>query len=502
MAILIGAAIAAGVGILGKATSTIIQNKRNGDLAEDLSENLDAQAGAVNEQNALALQELESIKAGNVPIPIQRTNPEDILIGETAYDAFDDAQSDQALKNFVNAADAGLSQRVAATSGNSRIASAVAAKATEDYKRSIKETSDDLAEKKREAKLAVGAMETEVNKVNAANQLTADRDYASFKNEFMADEYERQQTRADDFAQQARELEYQSIEIPGMASVQNAANTGQMFGDVAAIGVQAMGVAEKGAKLPSAEDGTKLDAGDRFAQFQGQIAQLSGANTMTSADIKDAIDNAKDKAMEREEKRAKEAAYEESVKKNREAFEADKMKITESLNPMNELGELISSNRPQIADIPAVKQEGGIMSDSLFAKENGGQVDMTDGEFNHGSLDKPETGNDQALIDEEDLMTLVNSGKQLDYKRDIEPLVKIKTTGEELVLNNEQTRNLELKTLATDPELQDGMMAMARNGVKMLKPGGRTAEEIRFAEKDLAKFMRSLLAQPQFQRNA
>ena len=142
------------------------------------------------------------------------------------------------------------------------------------------------------------------------------------------------------------------------------------------------------------------------------------------------------------------------------------------------------------------------MSDSLFAKENGGQVDMTDGEFNHGSLDKPETGNDQALIDEEDLMTLVNSGKQLDYKRDIEPLVKIKTTGEELVLNNEQTRNLELKTLATDPELQDGMMAMARNGVKMLKPGGRTAEEIRFAEKDLAKFMRSLLAQPQFQRNA
>ena len=482
------AAVVAGVGLAAKGISTAVQNKRNKDLAEDLSDILNDQADAVNEQNTLALQELESIKAGNVPIPIQRTNPEDILIGETAYDAFDDAQSDQALKNFVNAADAGLSQRVAATSGNSRIASAVAAKATEDYKRSIKETSDDLAEKKREAKLAVGAMETEVNKANVANQLTADRDYADFKNEFMASEYERQQTRADDFAEQARQLEYQAIEIPGMASVQNAANTGQYFSDMAAIGVQGMGAApapsgEKGIRVPSAEQGTKFDPTDRFAQFQGQIAQLSGANTMTSADIKDAIDNAKAHAMKREEERAKKAAYEESVsKKTQEAADA------------------LEADLEQMAAIE--RREGGIMSDSLFAKENGGQIDMTDGEFNHGSLDKPETGNDQALIDEEDLMALVDSGKPLDYKRDIEPLVKIKTTGEELVLNKEQTRNMELKTLATDPELQDDMMTMARSGAKMFNPGGRTPEEIRVAEKDLARYMRSLLAQPQFQRNA
>ena len=525
----IGIGLAA-AGLTGKAISTATANKRNNDLAEDLSDNLEAQADAVAQQNQQKIDELEAIRAGKVPIPIERVTPEDILLPSTAFDVYDDAASDKALVDHMAAADRALSQRVAAASGNSRIAAVNAAKAAEDYKSGIKQTANDLAKEKREAAKVLTGQITEVNKFNSAQQVQADRDYASFKNQYLKEAEKELSDEADTLAQQERELEYQALEIPGMAGVQNAANTGQMFGDIASTGVGVAGLAEQGAKLPSNSD--------NYAMFSQRMSQLlAGDNSLANAIANLSI--SEETMKELEENRKERLEKREGRKKDRrdirmfeEAEEAAR-KREEIRSKVGETGALEAEQLEGLAGLESqllgdiemmndgkLRQDGGTMSSdpnqgiddllsntSSFSKKNGGQVDFTNGEFNHGELDKPETGNDQVLLDQEELKKVMDSqsANSFDELMELVP-PDVVTTGEEMVLSKQQTMMLENMTKATEMGLDDDDMAMnmARKGRKVKSKKGRkkSKKQIDKANAELAAYLRSLLAKPQFRGDA
>lgn len=495
------AAIVAGAGLLTNIGGTIAANKRNKDLADDLAANLNDQAEAVNAERDETRNSLDSLYAGDIPIPIQKVTPEDVQIPQTAYDALDDAVSDNALANYADKLDRGLSARVAATSGNSRIAAVNAAKAVEDATSNYKTTATELAKEKQKAKLTVAGMETDANKQNVANQLAADRDYADFKNAYVQQKEQDLIDYSRDLFDESRDLAYQAIEIPGMAKVQNAANTANLGSDMATLGIQGMG---------AAEDGARLRASDSYSDFNQNIAaSMQGDKDQTFNSISDFIENggidkmknhANEMSIEREKKRADKA-------KEQGLTSDNNMVPMESIDPSTGINleaaassgskDLLQNIDPEMLASMAkmVFATGGKMGTD-FAKQNGGQVDMTEGEFNHGAMDQPSTGNDQVLIDEEDLMNLVNSGQANDYKKDVEPLAKIKTTGEELVFSNQQSAFMENLAKATDPN--ESLMGMARDGAKISRK--KSEKEVRDAEKKLAAYMRSLLAKPQFQK--
>ena len=524
----IGLGLAA-AGLIGKGVSTAVANKRNNDLANDLSENLDAQADAVAQQNQQKISELEAIRAGKVPIPIERVSPEDILLPSTAFDIYDDAASDKALVDHMAAADRALSQRVAAASGNSRIAAVNAAKATEDYKSGIKQTANDLAKEKREAAKFLTGQITDVNKFNSAQQLQADKDYAAFKNQYLKEAEKELSDEADAFAQQQRELEYQALEIPGMAGVQNAANTGQMFGDVASTGIGVAGLAEQGTKLPSNSDNYAM-----FAQRMSQL--LAGDSSLASsiANLTISEEAKKDIQENREERIEKREGRKEDRRDIRMFEEAEEARKREEIrSKMGETGALEADQLANLSGLESqllseigmindgkLRQDGGTMSSdpnrgiddllsntSSFSKKNGGQVNFTNGEFNHGELDKPETGNDQVLLDQEELKKVMDSQSANSFD-DLMQLVPpdVVTTGEEMVLNKQQTMLLENKTRATEMGLEDDDLAMnmARKGRKVKSKNGRkkSKKQIDKANAELAAYMRSLLAKPQFRGDA
>lgn len=527
----IGLGLAA-AGLVGKGVSTITANKRNRDLADDLSDNLDAQADAVAQQNQQKIDELEAIRAGKVPIPIERVTPEDILLPSTAFDVYDDAASDKALVDHMAAADRALSQRVAATSGNSRIAAVNAAKATEDYKSGIKQTANDLAKEKREAAKVLTGQITEVNKFNSAQQAQADRDYAAFKNQYLKESEKELSDEADDLLQQQRELEYQALEIPGMAGVQNAANTGQMFGDMASTGIGVAGLAEQGSKLPSNSDNyanfaqriSQLLAGD--GSLEGAIANLS----ISEEAKKDLEENRRERLEKREGRKEERRDVREERKEDRQEAARKREEIRSKMGESGaleaeQLAGLEGLESQLLSDIGMMndgklRQDGGAMSSdpnqgiddllsntSSFSKKNGGQVNFTNGEFNHGELDKPETGNDQVLLDQEELKKVMDSqaANSFDELMELVP-PDVVTTGEEMVLNKQQTMLLENMTKATEMGLDDDDLAMnmARKGRKVKGKKGRkkSKKQIDKANAELAAYLRSLLAKPQFRGDA
>lgn len=501
MAILAAGAIIAGVGLLTNIGGTIAANKRNNDLANDLSENLNDQVEAVNAERDETRNSLDSLYAGDIPIPIQKVTPEDIQIPQTAYDALDDAVSDNALANYADKLDRGLSARVAATSGNSRIAAVNAAKAVEDATSNYKTTATELAKEKQKAKLQVAGMEADANKQNVANQLAADRDYADFKNAYVQQKEQDLIDYSRELFDESRDLAYQSIEIPGMASVQNAANTANLGADITTLGISTMG---------SAEDGARLRASESYSNFNQNIgASMEQERDQMVKGISDFIEKGGiDKIMARGNEMSVEREKRRSNKAKDQGLTSDNNMVPmESIDTPTEInletaassgsGDLLQNIDPEmLASMAKMFFATGGKVGTDFAKQNGGQVDMTEGEFNHGSMDQPSTGNDQVLIDEEDLMNLVNSGQANDYKKDVEPLAKIKTTGEELVFNNQQSAFMENLAKATDPN--ESLMAIARNGAKVGRK--KSEKEIRNAERKLAKYMRSLLAKPQFQK--
>lgn len=132
-----------------------------------------------------------------------------------------------------------------------------------------------------------------------------------------------------------------------------------------------------------------------------------------------------------------------------------------------------------------------------FSFEQGGSAAMTRGEFNHGDPSRPETGNDQVLIDQEDLKSGLETGQIKSYE-DIEDnnMVQAVTTGGELIFNDKDSGNIESLTMDTDP---NDSMNYARNGKRVKKGKKKSKAEIRKAEAALAAYMRNLLSQDQFQ---
>ena len=128
---------------------------------------------------------------------------------------------------------------------------------------------------------------------------------------------------------------------------------------------------------------------------------------------------------------------------------------------------------------------------------------MTQGEFNHGDPAKPETGNDQVLLDQEDLKNVMDQGgvNNFDELMEAVPPQAI-TTGGELIFNDEDSGNIESLTEATKPEKRDDMddlMDYGRGGKRKKAKKKKSRKEIQEAEAALAAYMRNLLAKEQFQ---
>ena len=183
MPIIIGAVIAGGLIVNGISTASA--NKREKELAEKLAEELNAQEDVLQQRANTMMDELESLRSGDIPIPIERVDPEDVKMPQTAYDALDDARSDEAMKNYMEGADAAMATAIAGSSADPRLKAYASAKATQQYKQGVKQTASELAKDDVDAKLAVGGMEADINAKNAAAQNMADQQYANFKNQYM-----------------------------------------------------------------------------------------------------------------------------------------------------------------------------------------------------------------------------------------------------------------------------------------------------------------------------
>lgn len=150
---------------------------------------------------------------------------------------------------------------------------------------------------------------------------------------------------------------------------------------------------------------------------------------------------------------------------------------------------------------------------------NGG---ITEGEFNHGDPSKPETGNDQVLLDQEELKKVMDSGGVNSFDELMSAVPpQVITTGGEGIKNEANFGDEEDLTDATDInnpmkveniEFRDKDLAqkafndilMAKDGAKLFaksgkKNGKKTQDDVKKAEMLLAAYNRHLLAQPQFQ---
>ena len=140
---------------------------------------------------------------------------------------------------------------------------------------------------------------------------------------------------------------------------------------------------------------------------------------------------------------------------------------------------------------------------------------MTQGEFNHGDPSRPETGNDQVLLDQEDLKRVMDQGGVNSFDELMQAVPpQVVTTGGELVFNDEDSGNIEALTRATGPVGTGSGMAMVANEEALIdeldsyknykrggknKKGKKSKAEIRKAEAALAAYMRNLLGQERFQ---
>jgi hypothetical protein len=131
-----------------------------------------------------------------------------------------------------------------------------------------------------------------------------------------------------------------------------------------------------------------------------------------------------------------------------------------------------------------------------FSLEEGGAAAMTKGEFNHGDPNKPETGNDQILLDQEDLKNVMDNGgvNSFDELMGVVPPQAV-TTGGELIFNDKDSGEIEKRTMDTDPDQE---ISYAKRGTKNKRK--KSKKEIRRAEAALAAYMRNLLSQEQFKK--
>jgi|11BtaG_2_1085332.scaffolds.fasta_scaffold00157_7 hypothetical protein len=454
--------IVLGIGLLAGGVGTAITNQRERDLARQAAAALEDQnrdrQGRVDDM----LDELEQIKSGNMPVPIARVTPELVKTGSSALDAVDDAVSDEAYKNFNEANTLALSTQLAQAGADPRLKQFVGQKAVEKFRMNDKQRATELAQDDQKALQFASQMEQDVNKTNASNKLKADTDYTQAKNQFLTDQYSNLTDMINDQYEAMYGVDYQSTVMPLQAGVTAAARTTSFMNDMTGLGVQAGPFAEAGIKVPDyASDQARFSQGITELvrpDFESFSKALSGmgthdGNTKNEED-KDDKDDKGDSSND----------------------------TTGTVDTPDDLG----ARGLKLLELGARLGDG-------FAMESGGAAAMTQGEFNHGDPSKPETGNDQVLLDQEDLKRVMDQGgvNSFDELMQVVP-PQVVTTGGELVFNDEDSGNIEDLTKATDPT---GSMGYAGKGRK----NKTSPEEIKRAEAALAAYMRNLLGQERFQ---
>lgn len=452
--------IIAGVVALG---GTLFANHKRKKAAEESQRLLNDQIDARNEliagyENDLA-QLMQDYEDGT--LPVHKVVPEKGKVGESAYDALETAKSDKAIESVISAGKDALAQ--ASNVSDPRIKQAVMQKAHKDHVRNVEKAQADSVDKIMKAQMTVGQAETDVNKQFAQAKNQAEAQYAQQVQSYMQNEQNRLNNLIAQQGENVMGVEYDAGMVVPMAQAQNAADFGATATSVSGSFVQdgiKVPYADKGYRLP---EKSNVDYLARFDQMMGD----SGSG------VTDAFSSIPEEKIQ---------AVLDRYKKNREE------------------GRFIMSR----------KAESGL--------RNGG---ITEGEFNHGDPSKPETGNDQVLLDQEDLKKVMDSGgvNSFDELMSVVP-PQIITTGGEGIKNEANFGDEEDMTNATDInnpmkiediEFRDKDLAqkamndilMAKDGAKLFARNGRknskkTQEDVRKAEMLLAAYNRHLLAQPQF----
>ena len=454
--------IVLGIGLVAGAVGTAITNQRERDLARQAAAELAEQNRDRQERVDGMLEELEQIKAGNVPVPIARVTPELVKTSSSALDAVDEAVSDEAYKNFNEANTLALSTQLAQAGSDPRLKQFVGQKAVEKFRMNDKQRATELAQDDQKALQFASQMEQDVNKTNVANKLKADTDYTQARNQFLTDQYTNLTDRINDQYEAMYGVDYQARVMPLQAGVTSAARTTSFLNDATALGMQAGGYADEGIKVP--------DYAGEQAQFSNTISQMVAIPTESLAEALRGMGT--DKGNTKNEGSDKDKGDKDDSSND----------PTGTVDTPNDLG----ARGLKLLELGARLGDG-------FSMEKGGAAAMTQGEFNHGDPSKPETGNDQVLLDQEDLKRVMDQGgvNSFDELMQVVP-PQVVTTGGELVFNDEDSGNIEDLTKDTDPT---GAMGYARKGRKNKK----SPAEIRKAEAALAAYMRNLLGQERFQ---
>ncbi len=451
--------IVLGIGLVAGAVGTAITNQRERDLANQAAAALAEQNRDRQERVDGMLEELEQIEAGNIPIPIAKVTPELVKTSSSALDAVDEAVSDEAYKNFNEANTLALSTQLAQAGSDPRLKQFVGQKAVEKFRMNDKQRATELAQDDQKALQFASQMEQDVNKTNVSNKLKADTDYTQARNQFLTDQYTNLTDRINDQYEAMYGVDYQSTVMPLQAGVTSAARTTSFLNDATALGVQAEPFADEGIKVPDY-------SGDQ-ARFSQGITELVRPDFESFAQALAGM-GADDGNTENEKDRG------------------DKGDSSDDTTGTTSAPSDVAERGLKLLELGA-RLGGG------FAMESGGAAAMTQGEFNHGDPSKPETGNDQVLLDQEDLKKVMDQGgvNSFDELMQVVP-PQVVTTGGELVFNDVDSGNIEDLTKATDPT---GSMGYAGKGRK----NKTSPEEIKRAEAALAAYMRNLLGQERFQ---
>lgn len=489
-AILIGAAVVS----LGSA---LWGNKKRKDAAEDAQEAMAAEERARQEQINQALSDLDALASGEINIPIDKpevapmTEVEKGKIGDNYFDALDTAKSDAAINEQIKQSEKALSAQLDIQ--DPRIKAAVAAKAVDKFNDEQAEIQAQGKEEMMRAQMAVGKAQTEnemdfVRRQQQAEEAynqrlqSAENMYSQQVNQYMQNEYNRLQDIIGEQTEEQYGLQYGQATVVGQAQAQNAADFSGAVNDTIGMALPYSGVEgfEEGGKIPNAaEEGKRVKSRDRNEALLRWMASLT-------PDGIDALAAAANRTEKKDEK------------PDDTTDSTNKVVAENYTAPTGGSGLGAKSFEDSRIDNLILEARTG----GKFSLEQGGAAAMTRGEFNHGDIDRPETGNDQVLIDQEDLKSGLDSGAIKSYE-DIEnnDMVQAVTTGGELIFNDEDSGNIEKLTMDTDPL---DTMGYARKGKKLMKGKKgkgkkRSKAEIRKAEAALAAYMRNLLSQDQFQ---
>ena len=459
-ALIIAATVAVG--------STLFANHKRKKAAEEAQELLDAQITARNaliagyeSDLAQLMQDYEDGK-----LPVHKVVPEKGKVGESAYDAVETAKSDKAIESVINEGQDMVTQ--AANVSDPRIKQFVMQKAHKDHIRNVEKAQAESVDKIMSAQTQLGAAETDVNKQFAQAKNQAESQYAQQVQSYMQNEQNRLNNLIAQQGENVMGAEYDAGMVIPMAQAQNAADFGATATSVAGSFVPA----KDGIRVPTADEGYRVRLPEKSdVDYVARFQEMMGDS---GSGVVDAMSSISEEGRQ---------AILDRYKKNREE------------------GKFFMSKRAQ---------EG---------LRNGG---FTQGEFNHGDPNKPETGNDQVLLDQEDLKRVMDEGGVNSFD-DLMAAVppQIVTTGGELVKNDKNSGDEEDLTDATDInnplkvediEFRDQDIAQkamndiltAKNGRKLFANTGKknnkkTQEDVRKAEMMLAAYNRHLLAQPQFQ---